>query len=297
MASCAALLHDEERAVAILSFQSRVVCGGVGHAGAEFALRRLGWDVWPIDTVVLSNHPGHGAWRGGIRPADELARLVDGLSALGVLTDCRAVLSGYLGSADNGLVVLDAVSRVRRARSDAPWCCDPVMGDRETGLYVAQSVADFLRTHAFAADILTPNHFELEILAGRRLPTLASVLAAAAELRGRGPRLLLVSSVQATDLPPEGIGTVLTTDDGGWIAETPRLALAAKGAGDLLAALFLARWLECGDAPTALGLAVAATWAVVRHTAADPQAHDLALVAAQRWLERPPDEPVVRRLA
>ena len=283
--------------MAILSFQSRVVCGGVGHAGAEFALRRLGWEVWPIDTVVLSNHPGHGTWRGGVRPAPELLGLVDGLDALGVLPRCRAVLSGYLGSAENGEVVVDAVARVRSARADAPWCCDPVMGDRETGLYVPEAVTNFFHTHAAAADILTPNHFELEILAGRRLPTLAAVLAAATELRARGPRLLLVSSVQASDLPPEQIGTMVTTDDGAWIAETPRLTLAAKGAGDLLAALFLARWLECGDAPTALALAVAATWAVVRHTAADPRARDLGVVVAQAALSSPPDAVSLRRLA
>lgn len=43
--------------VAILSFQSRVVYGHVGNSMAEFAPRRLGHDVWPIDTVSFSNHP------------------------------------------------------------------------------------------------------------------------------------------------------------------------------------------------------------------------------------------------
>lgn len=282
--------------MAILSFQSRVVCGAVGHAVAEFALRRTGWDVWPIDTVVLSNHPGHGSWRGGVRPAGELTRLVDGLDILGVLPGCQAVLSGYLGSAENGEVVLDAVARVRRVRPDAPWCCDPVMGDRDTGLYVAEPVAAFFRTQATHADILTPNHFELEILVGQPLPSLAAIVSAVASLRSAGPRLLLVSSLETEDLPQGRIGTLLASDAGTWIAETPRLPLAAKGAGDLLAALFLARWLETGKAETAVQRAVAATLAVLRRTADKSNTYDLALVAAQQALESPPQDVNVRRL-
>lgn len=284
-------------ALAILSFQSRVVCGAVGHAAAEFALQRLGCEVWPIDTVVLSNHPGHGSWRGGVRTAEELTRLLDGLDRLGVLPDCRAVLSGYLGSAGNGEVVLDAVARIRQVRPDAPWCCDPVMGDREAGLYVERPVADFFRAHAARADILTPNHFELEVLAGRPLPSLSAVLDAAAALRACGPRLLLVSSVDAPDLPEDQLGTLLVTDRCAWIAGTPRLPLAAKGAGDLLAALFLGRWLESGDAASALQHAVAATLAVLRRTLARPHARDLALVAAQGDLVAPPADVPLRRLA
>jgi pyridoxine kinase len=176
--------------VAILSFQSRVVYGHVGNSMAEFALRRLGHDVWPIDTVSFSNHPGYGTWRGRITPAAELAALVEGLAALGVLPRCRAVLSGYLGSEENGGTVLDAVEQVRAARPASLYCCDPVMGDRDSGLYVADSLIRFFRDWAlFSADIVAPNHYELEVLAGRPLPGLDDVLAVTQELRARGPRI------------------------------------------------------------------------------------------------------------
>ena len=172
--------------MAILSFQSRVVYGHVGNSMAEFALRRLGHDVWPIDTVSFSNHPGYGTWRGRITPAAELAALVEGLAALGVLPRCRAVLSGYLGSEENGGTVLDAVEQVRAVRPASLYCCDPVMGDRDSGLYVADSLVRFFRDRAlFSADIVAPNHYELEVLAGRPLPGLDDVLAAAQELRAR----------------------------------------------------------------------------------------------------------------
>jgi pyridoxine kinase len=273
--------------VAILSFQSRVVYGHVGNSMAEFALRRLGHDIWPIDTVSFSNHPGYGTWRGRITPAAELAALVEGLAALNVLPRCRAVLSGYLGSEENGGTVLDAVEQMRAARPVSLYCCDPVMGDRDSGLYVADSVVRFFRDRAlFSADIVAPNHYELEVLAGRPLPGLDDVLAAALELRARGPGIVLVSSVVSAAQGADRIGT-LAASDGVWLVTTPRLPLTARGAGDLLAALFLGRYLDRHDVADALARAVASTFTVIERTAGEPAARELRLVAAQEALCAP----------
>ena len=47
------------------------------------------------------------------------------------------------------------------------YCCDPVIGDTETGVYVRPGIEEFLRDHALPqADIATPNRFELERLTG-----------------------------------------------------------------------------------------------------------------------------------
>jgi pyridoxine kinase len=81
--------------VAILSIQSRVVWGHVGNSVAEFVLQRLGFDVWPLDTVCLSHHPGHGRPRGRTRSATELDELLSGLIDIRVISGCDAVLSGY----------------------------------------------------------------------------------------------------------------------------------------------------------------------------------------------------------
>jgi pyridoxine kinase len=282
--------------VAIISFQSRVAFGHVGNSAAEFALRRVGQDVWPIDTVLLSNHPGYGTWRGRTRSATELAELVEGLALLGVLPQCWAVLSGYLGSEENGGVVLAAVDRVRAARTDALYCCDPVMGDRDCGLYVDDTLVRFFRDRALSsADIVTPNHFELGVLAGAPLPSLESVVAAAHALRRRGPRIVLASSIIAAERPVECIDTLAVTETDAWLATTPWLPLPAKGTGDLLAALFLARFLETGEAADALTQAVAATFAVLERTAAEPAARELRLGAAQDALTAPPRRfPAVR---
>src|SRR5262249_31804466 len=126
--------------VNILSIQSHVAFGHVGNSAAVFPLQRLGHDVWPIHTVAFSNHLGYPTWRGRASRPEEVAEIVDGLDRLGVLSRCDAVLSGYLGDKGNGIVVLDAVARVRAANPNAIYACDPVMGDRGVGLFVKPDI-------------------------------------------------------------------------------------------------------------------------------------------------------------
>jgi pyridoxine kinase len=272
----------------ILSFQSRVTFGCVGNAAAQFCLQRLGREVWPVDTVWFSNHPGHGRFTGRVRGADEIGDIIDGLDDLGVLPRTQAVLSGYLGTAALGGVLLATVARVRARAPAALFCCDPVMGDRESGVYVEPGLVAFFRDCAVAAaDILTPNLFELELLAGRRLPGLAAVTEAARGLMAAGPRLVLVSSIDMAGIGPGCIATLaVARDGGGWLVHTPRLPVAAKGAGDILAAVFLARLLDQAPPADALAHAVAATYAVIAATPQDSR--ELSLIAAQASLADPP---------
>src|SRR5262249_47914508 len=128
---------------------------------AVFALQCLGIEVWPINTVAFSNHPGYGTFRGRITEAAEIRELIDGLADRRVLRGCDGVISGYLGTAGNGAEVLAAVARVKAANPAARYCCDPVIGDVGSGVYVRPEVAEFLRERALpAADVLTPNQFE-----------------------------------------------------------------------------------------------------------------------------------------
>nr|MBA2816982.1 Pyridoxamine kinase [Candidatus Pantoea persica] len=41
----------------ILAIQSHAV---FGHAAAEFPMRRMGANVWPLNTVQFSNHTQYG---------------------------------------------------------------------------------------------------------------------------------------------------------------------------------------------------------------------------------------------
>ncbi|HEY9549804.1 MAG TPA: pyridoxal kinase, partial [Kiloniellaceae bacterium] len=153
----------------VISLQSHVAYGHVGNSAAVFALQRLGVEVWPVHTVQFSNHTGYPDWQGEVFAAEQIARVLEGLEARGAFARCDALLTGYVGDPSLGAVILDAAARLRAANPQALWCCDPVMGDHGKGLFVRAGVPEFMAGRALpAADILTPNQFELELLAGGR---------------------------------------------------------------------------------------------------------------------------------
>ncbi len=282
--------------MSILSIQSHVAYGHVGNAAAVFALQRLGLEVWPVMTVQLSNHTGYPGWRGRSFGADHIAELARGLEEVGALTACRAVLSGYLGTATVGEQVLGAVARVRRCNPEAFFVCDPVMGDHGRGLYVPDEVAAFFRDRAVPqARIVTPNLFELAQLTGRPVESDEAALAAARELAARGPKVVLVTSVRFPDRDPQTVSLLAVTRSDAWRVTTPWLDLdpPANGAGDLIAALFLGHYLLAGETPgrvaEAAAKAASATFAVVAATQ-EAGSRELALIGAQDKLVRP-DRP------
>jgi pyridoxine kinase len=277
----------------VLSLQSRVAYGHVGNAASVFPLQRLGIEAWALDTVAFSNHTGHGRWRGSIVPAAEIANLFEGIAELGILPRIDAVLSGYLGDAATGPVLLDIVERVRGANPDSLFCVDPVIGDVETGSYVTEGIAEFFRDRALAlADIVTPNHFELEYLTGGKVASLAEAAGAVAALRARGPSIVLVTSLDAA---PDQVTMLAAGPDGAWAVETPRLPVVLNGCGDVTAALFLAHLLRGQSLPDALALTAAAIFAVIETTLRLDR-YELALVAAQDELLSPTRRFTPRRL-
>ena len=277
----------------VLSVQSRVAYGHVGNAASVFPLQRLGIEAWALDTVAFSNHTGHGKWRGSVVPAAEIAVLFEGIAALGVLPRIDAVLSGYLGEAATGPVLLDIVGQVRKANPAALFCCDPVIGDVDTGSYVTEGIAEFFRDRALAlADIVTPNRFELEYLTGRTIANLAEAGEAAAALRALGPGIVLVTSLECA---AERIAMLAAGPDGVWAVETPRLPVMLNGCGDVTAALFLARLLRGETLPDALARTAASIYAVIE-TTMRLERYELALVAAQDELVTPSLSLVPRKL-
>ena len=277
----------------VLSVQSRVAYGHVGNAASVFPLQRLGIEAWALDTVAFSNHTGHGRWRGSVVTAAAVAEIFEGIADLGVLEQCDAVLSGYIGAAETGPVLLDIVARVRAANPRALFCCDPVIGDIDTGSYVTEGIAEFFRDQALAtADIVTPNQFELEYLTGRTIASVEEAAAAADELRALGPSVVLVTSL---DLDPERIAMLAAGPDGAFVVETPRLPVMLNGCGDVTAALFLA-WLLRGESlGDALALTAAAMFAVIETTVKLGR-YELALVMAQDELAAPSRIFPARRL-
>ena len=197
------------------------------------------------------------------------------------------MLSGYLGEAAIGEVVLEAVARVKAANPRALYCCDPVIGDVGRGVYVRAGVGAFLAASAIPrADIVTPNQFELEYLTGRRVVTLDDAKAAVAALQERGPRGVLVTSLRTAATPADAIDLLAAADGAFFLLRTPLLDLAAKGTGDAIAALFLLHWLRTKNARTALEESASALFGVLRRTA-EAGAREMLLIAAQDELVAP----------
>ena len=271
----------------ILSIQSHVVYGHVGNSAAVFPLQRLGCEVWPIHTVQFSNNTGYPDWRGQVFAASLIDDCVAGLNARGALAHCDGLLSGYLGSPEIGAAVLRAAHAMRARNAGAVWCCDPVLGDVGRGLYVAPGVAEFIREQALpAATILTPNHFELDYLSGAPSITFPEARRAMESLARRGPRIVLATSLALDDTPDDRIDMAVCEDGRFWRLRTPRAPIAVNGAGDLIAALFLAHWLMARSAPDALGKAASSVYGIIAATQA-AGSRELQLVAAQQELIAP----------
>lgn len=274
----------------ILSIQSHVAYGHVGNAAAAFALQRLGIEVWPIHTVQFSNHTGYGSWRGRAFDASTIRELMQGIAERDVLGQCDGVLSGYLGSAEIGAAVIDAVAQVRSANPQARYCCDPVIGDVGRGVFVQPGVAEFMRDRAvLAADIVTPNHFELDHLTGRTTASIAEALAAVDALRALGPRVVLVTSLATNETPPDAVDLLACDEAGRYRIRTPRLPISINGAGDAIAALFFAHCLRSGSAADALSRAVSSMFGILKRTA-EAGAREILLIEAQEELVRPSRE-------
>ena len=273
--------------MSILSIQSLVAYGHAGNSAALFPLQRLGKVVWPVMTVHFSNHTGYGDWKGPLLTSGDVADVIEGVGNRGALERCEAVLSGYQGAEDVGAVILDAVAKVKAANASAIYCCDPVMGDVGRGMFVRPGIPEFMRDQVVpAADVITPNHFELDFLAGTETSTTDELVAAVDAVRATGPETVLVTSVIVDDTPDDALDMVVVGREGAWRTRFPRLSVNPPGAGDLTAAVFLANVLDGRPREDALARTTASVFAVVQATA-DAGEREMRIVQTQDELAAP----------
>lgn len=271
----------------ILSIQSSVAYGHVGNSAATFPLMRVGCEVWPVITVHFSNNTSYPGWKGPLLRPEDVRDVVAGIDGLGVLPRVDAVLTGYQGAPAMGAEILQVVELVKQRNPRAIYCCDPVMGDVGRGMYVLPGIPEFIRDNVVAAaDVMTPNHFELDFLTGRRTRTLDDVVDAAGALRELGPGVVLVTSVVDEGAAADTVTMVAVDGEGAWSVTTPHLARTFTGSGDLTTSMFLAAWLETGSIEEAVGRTAAVVYSVLERTTSLGQ-RELALVAAQADLVTP----------
>lgn len=280
----------------VLSIQSAVAYGHVGNSAAVFPLQRIGVEVLPVYTVNFSNHTGYGAWRGPLISPADVADVIAGIEERGVFGEIDVVLSGYQGGEGIADVIIDAVARVKKANPDAVYACDPVMGNAKSGCFVAPAIPELLRERVVpVADILTPNQFELGFLTGTEPGSIASTLESADLVRARGPRTVLVTSVERPDREPDTIEMMVVDDAGAWIVQTPLIPMKANGSGDVTAALFTAHYRRSGDAADALARTASSVFDLLSNTY-ESGSRELRLVESQEAYAHPRLQFAVRQV-
>lgn len=256
----------------ILALSSQVARGHVGLSAIVPALQRLGHEVWPLPTILLSNHPGHAHAAGiHVEPA-VLEEIVDALERNGWLGEIEAVITGYLPTAEH---VHLAGSIVRRLRSTQSICylCDPVLGDEPKGLYIdpkaATAIRDVLQP---LADVITPNRFELQWLTDVSTKSFEDVIRASAVLKNTA--VVVTSALKQEDT----LENLLV--EGGRVqsCSVPFREVVPHGTGDFFSGLILGHYLNGASMAEAMAKAAAG---VEQAIAASAGREELALIPSQ----------------
>lgn len=265
----------------VLVISSMVARGHVGLSAIVPVLHALGIEAVSMPTVLLSNHPGHARFAGQSVPVDQLAAMRDALDANGWLTDVDAVLTGYFPAADHVDFAAETIRRVRSANAGVHVCCDPVLGDDPGGLYVAEQVAEAVKSQLLPLSrSLTPNRFELEWLSGQRVTSPSEAVRAA---RAIGVPLVLATSVPNAQ---GELATLAVEPAHAWQTSTQRRQAVPHGTGDALSAAFLASIVAGSAVPQALAKASGMIDALI---AASIGADELQLISSRAaWASAPP---------
>lgn len=274
----------------VLTIQSHVTFGHVGNDAAVFTLQRLGIEAMPIHTVQFSNHTGYEIFTGEVFGADHIEAVMDGLVQNDLLNGVDAVLSGYLGSVAIGQVIHRALDIVRSHNPQAIYVCDPVMGDKDDvgGFFVDDTIPPFMQKTLAKASIITPNHFEFEVLCGRLINTLADAVTAARALMAQHDALhtVLITSFRE-DEAADKLMTLAITPSEAWCVTTPRCDYLPmpSGMGDTFSALYLGHILNGRSIEYAIRYTTSALYAFVMDT--DNGARDLSIIREQAQMIEP----------
>lgn len=262
----------------VISIQSQVVHGHVGNSAAVFPMQAKGLTVAAVPTALFSNHPHYPTMHGQVLAPELVAGLLRGVAERGLLDNATAIVTGYLGSVANAEVVADFVAQARRRRPDLLYICDPVMGDDDLGVFVAEGLIEIFRERLVPlASVITPNRYEIELLAGTRTHSLDGIADAMSVLHHSGTEAAVVTGCELDDTAAGSVETVVWTPNGMSRKAVPRLPIRPCGTGDLFTSLLLAR-LCAGEAlPHAAERATVEVFSVLQRTQAAGAA-EMALI-------------------
>ena len=211
--------------------------------------------------------------------------MFDGLKQVGAFADCQALLSGYMGAVEIGDATIAAWNHLKAAAPAAIYGCATVIGDAQEGVYVDAALPGFFKTTAVPqADWVIANAFEAGLLTGDEVTDSDSARRAAQTLMTSGPSQVVVTSVPGGDR----VGNLLAVGGRTWAAFATRHPNEVKGAGDFMAAVYMAKLIELRDPPAAFQFAVSATALLVEAAQSDPNGEMPLVTAADQWVSPAP---------
>jgi len=248
--------------VTVLSIQSSVIFGYVGNNIARPVLQTLGYDVWCVDTVNFSNHPGYGSFTGSVKEAHKIQEEINGLANLDILGECDAILSGYLGEVETAKTVSRTIELIKEQNETAIYLLDPVIGD-DGQIYVKNGLIEAFKNELLPkADVILPNQSELGWLSGLKINDVSSLKTASKYLIRCGAKTVVVTGIPEI----ETLTNYVVTSDAFWAISTPKLNRKFSGTGDLFSSLFTGAFLQTKDLYNALNFATEGCSIVVRET-------------------------------
>ena len=248
--------------MAVLSIQSSVIFGYVGNNIARPVLQALGHDVWCVDTVNFSNHPGYGSFTGSVKEAHKIQEEINGLANLDILGECDAILSGYLGEVETAKTVSRTIELIKEQNETAIYLLDPVIGD-DGQIYVKNGLIEAFKNELLPkADVILPNQSELGWLSGLKINDVSSLKTASKYLIKCGAKTVVVTGIPEI----ETLTNYVVTSDAFWAISTPKLNRKFSGTGDLFSSLFTGAFLQTKDLYNALNFATEGCSIVVRET-------------------------------
>lgn len=172
----------------VVSVQSQVIYGTVGNNAAIPNLQRYGLRVINVPTVLFSNTPHYPTKYGAAIPLEWFEGFLQSLHDREALQATRAVILGYLGGAEQGEALQRWLSALKAARPEIHIGIDPVLGDFDSGLYVKPELAAVYRDYLVGcADLITPNHFELQFFKRHRIPDRGGSRGERASINAKAP--------------------------------------------------------------------------------------------------------------
>ncbi len=234
----------------ILSIQSHVAFGYVGNKAAVYPLQSMGYDVWPVNTVQFSSHTGYKDWRGDVFSREHINSVIKGIESIGAIGKCEAIISGYMGSEDICLEVMDTVKRFKAQNYKTFYLCDPVMGN--SNCFVKPEVVEFFK-NKLSADIITPNQFEAELLSNIKINNFKDLKKIATYFHNLNVSVVVITGIKNLERL-NGNSCVFVsdgTDQHIIITKEYDFKIPPNGTGDLFSAVLLGTYLTTRNALSA----------------------------------------------